>query len=203
MTAEPALTDLTRTERLALIDLLETLSDEQWTTASLCSAWTVQDVAAHLAWAPAAGLLEMTPIAVRAAFRTNRVIADAALRWSGRGRPAILEQLRENVRRDATPLGMPAVAALADAVVHGLDVRVPLDVPHDLDAEAFVLVADWLADARWPMTVPVGGSVRRRLRGTRLVATDADWTWGAGTEVRGTAREILLLLTGREAARTP
>lgn len=197
-----AMTDLISTERVAFIDLLETLSDEQWHTPSLCSDWTVQNVAAHLAWAPSVGLLEMTPIAIRAAFRTNRIISDAALRWTGRGRPAILEQLRENVRRDAKPLGMPQVAALADALVHGLDVRLPLDVPRDIDEEAFILVADWIAGARWPVTVPIGGSVRDRLRGVRLVATDAEWAWGTGTEARGTAQQILLRLTGR-AAHTP
>lgn len=195
-----AMTALIRSERRDFIDLLETLSEEQWNSPSLCAAWTVQNVAAHLAWAPAVGPLEMTPIAVRAAFRTNRIIADAALRWTGRGRQAILDQLRENVEKDAKPLGMPHVAALTDAVVHGLDVRVPLDLPRELDAEAFALIADWLAAARWPITVAVGGSVRRRLRGVRLVATDADWSWGVGTEVRGTMEEILLQLTGREAA---
>ncbi len=39
-------------ERLALIDFLETLAPEEWATPSPCGAWTVQDVAAHLAWAP-------------------------------------------------------------------------------------------------------------------------------------------------------
>lgn len=195
------MTDLTthiRTERLTFIDLLETLSDRQWRTPSLCSAWTVENVAAHLAWAPTAGLREMTPAAVRAGFRTNRIIADSAVRWTARGRPAILDQLRENVESDAKPLGVPRVAALVDAVVHGLDVRVPLGLPCRVDPEAFALVADWLVGARWPMTVSVGGSVRRRLRGVRLLATDADWAWGDGTEVREPADHVLLRLTGRD-----
>jgi len=46
------LTELIRTERLAFIDLLESLTEDQWQTPSLCSAWTVEHVAAHLAWAP-------------------------------------------------------------------------------------------------------------------------------------------------------
>ncbi|MGW5136931.1 hypothetical protein [Streptomyces sp. NPDC004135] len=37
---------------------------------------------------------------------------------------------------------------------------------------------------------------------SRLVATDIDWTCGAGPEIRGPVGALLLLLTGRpEAAR--
>ena len=192
------LKDLVRTERLAFIDVLTTLTDDQWRTPSLCSAWTVENVAAHLAWAPVAGPLEMGPAALRAGFRTNRLIADSAVRWTARGRPAILDQLQRNVESDAKPLGMPPVAALTDAVVHGLDVRVPLGLHRDVDPEAFRLIADWTVGSRWPMTIPVGGNPRKRLRGTRLVATDADWAWGEGAEVREPADLILLRLLGRD-----
>jgi uncharacterized protein (TIGR03083 family) len=192
------LKDLVRTERLAFIDLLKNLTEDQWHTPSLCSAWTVENVAAHLAWAPVAGPLEMGPAALRVGFRTNRLIADSAVRWTARGRPAILDQLRKNVESDARPLGMPPVAALTDAVVHGLDVRVPLGLHRDVDPEAFRLIADWTVGSRWPMTIPVGGSVRKRLRGTRLVATDADWDWGEGAELRGPTDRILLRLLGRD-----
>jgi len=191
------LTELIRTERLAFVDLLKTLTDDQWRTPSLCLAWTVENVAAHLAWAPVAGPLEMGPAALRAGFRTNRLIADSAVRWTARGRWAILDQLRKNVESDAKPLGMPPVAALTDAVVHGLDVRVPRGLHRDVDPEAFRLIADWTVGSRWPMTIPVGGNVRKRLRGTRLVATDADWAWGEGAELRGPADRILLTLLDR------
>ena len=193
-----ALTELIRTERLAFIDLLESLTEDQWQTPSLCSAWTVEHVAAHLAWAPVSGPLEMVPAALRAGFRPNRMIADAAVRWTARGRPAILDQLRKNVASDAKPVGVPPVAALADAVVHGLDVRLPLGLHRDVDPEAFRLIADWTVTSRWPMTVPVGGNPRKRLRGTRLVAIDADWTWGEGAEVREPTDMILLRLLGRD-----
>ena len=192
------LTELIRTERLAFIDLLESLTEDQWQTPSLCSAWTVEHVAAHLAWAPVSGPLEMVPAALRAGFRTNRLIADTAVRWTARGRPAMLDQLRKNVGSDAKPLGVPPVAALADAVVHGLDVRLPLGLHRDVDPEAFRLIADWTVTSRWPMTVPVGGNVRKRLRGTRLVAIDANWAWGKGAEVREPADMILLRLLGRD-----
>jgi hypothetical protein len=37
-----------RTERLNLCDYLDGLDDSGWTVQSLCSAWTVREVVAHL-----------------------------------------------------------------------------------------------------------------------------------------------------------
>jgi uncharacterized protein (TIGR03083 family) len=192
------LTELIRTERLSFIDLLETLDEQQWRTQSLCSEWTVENVAAHLAWAPVAKPGEMAVGLARSGFRMNKFIADSARRWTARGRTAALEQLRHNARSNAQPIGLPPIAALADAVVHGLDVRVPLGLSSDVAPEAFTALADWTVKSRWPKTIPIGGSVRRRLPGKRLVAVDMGWSWGEGDEVRGTADQILLQLFGRE-----
>ena len=41
-------------ERRSLADLLESLTDDQWNTPSLCQGWRVRDVAAHVALAPQA-----------------------------------------------------------------------------------------------------------------------------------------------------
>ena len=191
--------DLTRAERLAFIDTLTTLTDEQWHTPSLCAGWTVENVAAHLAWAPAAGPLEMLPATVRAAgFRPNRLIADSAVRWTSRGRPRDPRPAAPQRGVGGQPLGVPRIAALTDAVVHGLDVRVPLGLAHDIDPDAFRLIADWTVTTKWPSTMVIGGSPASRLRGTRLVASDLDWSWGEGTEVRETSDRILLRLLGRD-----
>ena len=96
-----------RTEREALIDLLVTLDDEQWTTPSLCEGWRVEDVAAHLAWIPVLAPVEMPVMFVRARFSINGYIFRTARRWSERGRDAIVSQLRVNARRGAKPLGVP------------------------------------------------------------------------------------------------
>lgn len=194
------LSELIRNERSAFVLLLESLTDDQWREQSLCSAWTVENVAAHLAWAPVAGPVEMGRAALRTGFSLNRTIADSAVRWTRRGRTAIIDQLRDNAASGAGPVGMPPVAGLVDAVVHGLDVRVPLGLHRDIDPEAFRLIADWTIASRWPMTIPVGGNPRKRLHATRLVATDADWAWGEGEEVREPADSILLRLLGREPA---
>jgi hypothetical protein len=40
---------------------------------------------------------------------------------------------------------------------------------------------------------------RRRLRGSRLRATDIDWSYGTGSEVHGPVTALLLAVTGRTA----
>lgn len=186
-----------RTERQALIDLLELLAPEQWVTPSLCAGWTVQDVAAHLAWAPVLPLSTALRELVRVRFRPNRLMAETATRWSERGPAAIVEQLRRDAAEDAKPVGMPWDAALLDAVVHGLDIRRPLDVAHALPPETFRRVADFATAARWPTSAVLGGPASRRIAGLRLVAADQEWSTGSGQEVRASADTILLLLTGR------
>ena len=188
---------LLRTERLSLLELLEGLPAEEWAVPSLCAGWTVHDVAAHLAWAPVVGVSESALGLVRAGLRMNRFIADSAVRWSGRGRDAILTQLRDNARTGVAPMGMPRESALTDAIVHALDVRLPVGRPRAVPPEAFVPAADWLLGLRWPMTMTTGGSTRHRVAGVRLVAGAADWSHGTGPEAHGSTAALMLLLTGR------
>jgi len=192
---------LTRAHRDGFVATLETLTPDQWLTPSLCTDWRVVDVAAHLAWAPVLGAGAGAVAMLRHGFSMNRMIARSAVGWSARGREAILDQLRDNARTGARPIGMPEVAALADAVVHGLDVRRPLGLPGNVPPEALAPLADFTLGTPWPMNAVVGGSARRRIAGVRLVATDSDWTHGDGPEVRGTAEALLLLLYGRSPRR--
>ena len=192
-----SLSEVIRSERLALVDYLETLTPEQWSTQSLCSRWTVQDVAAHLAWAPAMPMGEALVGLLRAGLGINRFIADSAIRSARRGRESILQQLRVNAENGAKPIGMPVVAALGDAVVHPLDIRHPLGNRRPIPPEAFHPVADFFARTRWPATIPIGGSVQHRINGLRLVAEDQDWSHGHGPEVKAAGEVLVLVLAGR------
>ena len=191
------LSELIRAERHALIELLEALPPGRWSTPSLCAGWTVQDVAAHLAWQPVQGLPAATASLVRHRLQVNRMIAGNAVRWSQRGRDAILAQLREDARRDVKPLGVPRASALADAVVHSLDVARPLGLPRAVHQPAFRRTAGFLLSSRWPLWVPLGGSPGSRVSGVRLVAEAAGWSHGSGPDVRASPETVLLLLAGR------
>jgi uncharacterized protein (TIGR03083 family) len=197
MSGTTTVPELTRTQRDGFIETLKGLDPEQWWAPSLCSEWRVIDVAAHLAWAPVMGAGAGAVAMVRHGFSMNRMIARSAVGWSERGRDAILAQLRDNAGTGATPIGMPPVAALADAVVHALDVRRPLGLPGGVPVEALALLAEFTLGTPWPMNAVVGGSARRRVAGVRLVATDTDWAHGTGPEVLAPAEALLLLLYGR------
>jgi uncharacterized protein (TIGR03083 family) len=191
------LQELIRTERLALVDFLTTLEPAEWATPSHCGEWSVQEVAAHLAWAPVAPLTEGVGGLVRAGFRVNKASAETAKGWARRGPDAIVEQLHDNAERHAKPTGVPEPLALVDAVVHTLDIRLPLGKPRPVPAEAFRAAANSSVQLRWPLTMAVGGSARKRLAGVRLVATGYDWSYGDGAEVEALGDCVLRLLNGR------
>ena len=60
------------TERAALADILEGLPADAWRVPSLCDAWTVRDVAAHLCFAQAR-LRDIIGPAIRSGLRYNAI----------------------------------------------------------------------------------------------------------------------------------
>ena len=191
------LAGLIRSEREGLLAFLVTLTPEQWATPSLCDGWTVQDVAAHLAFASALPPLATARGMARAGFRVNRFIGDSARHWALRGTTAILDQLRADADQGLRPFGPPEVAALCDAMTHGVDIRRPLGSTAPMSPAVFPVVADFLVGLRWPLTIPIRGDARAATRGVRLRADDVDWVHGDGPEVHGPAEVLVRLLAGR------
>jgi uncharacterized protein (TIGR03083 family) len=181
-------------QRRRLVELLEDLSDEEWDHPSLCQGWTVRQVAAHVAlqnttWAAMPrGVLDM--------IRTggmNGAIQAVACRHALRPTDQIIAEIRDRI---GVWRPLPTVTYLESAIdylVHPQDIAVPLgrrlEMPTDVAAVA--------AQRVW--TSPRMFHARRRFAGYRLVASDANWTAGRGSEVTGPIRALLLLLTGRPA----
>lgn len=186
-----------RAARLPLIELLASLHAVEWETPSLCAGWTVQEVAAHLAWASVDPPLPIVAGFLRARLDINRLNDQNARRWAQRGPTAIIGQLKANADSGAKPIGVPWPAPVVDAVVHELDVRRPLGRPRALDEPVFRLTADFLLAARWPLPVLVGGHPRHRVGGVQLIADGTTWTAGKGPEVKASPETLLLLLAGR------
>jgi len=184
---------LATAERHDLADLLDTLTDDEWATPSLCEDWSVRDVVAHvisyehLGWPGAIGRM------ARARFNGERANA-IGLREASDASPAdLVRTLRDHARPRGLTSGFGGRIGLTDGVIHHQDIRRPLGRPRIVPAERLLVALDF------SLRAPPLPS-RTKVRGLRLVATDLDWTTGDGPEVRGPAEALLLTIAGRPAA---
>ena len=183
--------------RAEVADLLDDLTAEQRLRQSLCDAWTVRDVGAHLSMAALAPLSFVVKNAARQGFRFDTTIREGTLAWSrGLSDAQVGATLRSLVGNRRLAPGTMWRDPLIDALVHSHDIARPLGASLSTHVEAAATAADWA----WSRTFGFPFLPQRRLRGLRLVATDADWSRGTGDEVRGPVTSLLLLSTGR---RTP
>jgi uncharacterized protein (TIGR03083 family) len=178
-------------QRLAVGDLLETLSDDEWRTPSLCDAWTVRDVGAHLSLAATARTRDVLGYVVRARGSFDAMIRDASIDRARRSTTQIVADLRDIVGSRRLAPGTFWRDPLLDILVHGQDIAQPLGRRLAPPVEATRTAADWTWRRRFPF-FPA-----RRLRGLRLVADDVDWSRGTGEELRGPVLSLLLVSTGR------
>src|SRR5690242_8889496 len=183
-------------ERRSLADLLAGLTPAQWDAPSLCAGWRIRDVAAHVAMAPQPpGLGAMVREGVRARGSFHRLNHDVAVRHAERPAERLVAELREHADSRRLPAVTNYRNIVPDILVHGQDIAIPLglDRPMPLDAATAGATRVWTMG--WPFWA------RRRLKGSRLIATDTDWSAGDGeTELRGPIAALLLLMTGRREA---
>jgi uncharacterized protein (TIGR03083 family) len=183
---------LARREREEFADLLCGLTPEQWDAPSLCTGWSVRDVAAHTIAYLGQSLPGLVANMIRARGDVDRLNARALPPYS-RLSPA---QLVELMHRGAEPSGAAGLygsrVALIECLIHQQDVRRPLGLDRVVPEEALRVS---LGFAR--ISPVIGGA--RRTQGARLVATDVDWSAGKGPEVHGPGEALLFVMTGRIA----
>jgi uncharacterized protein (TIGR03083 family) len=184
--------DLVTAERSAFIDLLETLEPAQWEVQSLCPAWTVHGVAAHVLSPLEAGPLDMLRAAVAGFGLPAPTTLALARRWSDRTPEQLVAGLREQVANRFAPPGMGYRAPLTDMMVHRLDVAVPLGIEVDRPASSWAPVLDFLTSG-----IPMLGSMRGGRPRVAWEAADLDWSKGKGPAVYGPAEAIGLTMAGR------
>jgi uncharacterized protein (TIGR03083 family) len=185
-------------QRLGVARLLEGLSDDEWEQPSLCAGWRVRDVAAHVslvALPPSPGTLLVDFIRVRGNF--HRLNTMASLRRAERAPEQLTADLRQHAGSRKIPLVSNQRNLLFDVLVHAQDIAIPLGIDLPMPVPAAAVGASRVWSMGWPFWA------RRRLRGLRIVATDIDWSAGAGAELRAPIRMLLLLLTGRTTTALP
>lgn len=174
-----------------LADLLESAHAETWNALSLCEGWQVRHVVAHVTM-PVRLTFEQFGAEMAAAKGDFTVLSntvasrDAALPASD-----LLRQLRSASLHEWQPPGGGATGALSHAVIHSLDITLPLKEPAVASPEAIASVLEHLADAE-------GATFGIDLSGLRLETTDTDWTYGNGDDVvAADMAELVALLSGR------
>ncbi len=145
----------------SLLALGEQLDEDQWTTQSLCPAWTVAGVFAHLA-AIEKALLEITEPSVDTPLDFVTIGADMAEWATWSGADLLAETRRIFEARNAqlagfddgvfdapswTPVGAQTygrfmAVRVFDLWVHEQDMRVPLGIPGHLDGPAAEMALD-------------------------------------------------------------
>ena len=108
-------------ERRATADLLAGLTDEQWSRPSLCSAWTVKDVAVHLVPSTGEGLSEFVWATVRARGNIHRASESLDFLVSKRARRGFVKRGLPELTLRASDLDWthgtgPEVTGPADAL---------------------------------------------------------------------------------------
>ncbi|WP_067545891.1 maleylpyruvate isomerase family mycothiol-dependent enzyme [Nocardia crassostreae] len=174
-------------ERGELVELLRSLSAEQWETPSLCAGWTVRDVVCHLQ-TDTVSLSSYGLLGLRSLFSVDRINNGLVERF----RPMPADVL---VERLATTSGwfsrLSPGLALSDTFVHQQDIRRPLGLERNVPAERLVHV---LTNPD-PFAAP-----GRYMKGLRWEATDIDWSKGSGPAVRGPGEALALAMVGRAVA---
>lgn len=186
-------------ERLAVADLLESLSDDEWLLPSCCGDWTIEDVAAHLTvvWNYSAldylkRSLWHRPTWFRPAAGLRAINATTVEERRSIGRPAIIADIRAHADDRTAPTGFDAKAPLTDVVVHRRDIEIPLGRVSDDEPEHAIAALETAALRRFSLF-----SNRKMLAGLSFRATDVEWSAGAGPLVAGPARSLAHTMWGR------
>jgi uncharacterized protein (TIGR03083 family) len=168
-------------------DAFETLTREQWESASWCSCWRVRDVLGHLVHNAEASRVAMVREVIRHPIRPDRGLDRLARQLGEEPVPALAQRLREAQHGGVHVIGFPAAVGLGD--VHGNDALRALGLEFGVDPDDAVAVLN--ASRR-------GSDIPRPHGKVRLVATDVSWSFGKGPEVTLRAIDLVMLMANRQ-----
>ena len=178
-------------ELIGLADILTPLDQESWGISSLCTGWSLREVVAHLTLPARRSNPAVLAGLALCGFRWHVFADKAAHRDAAIPTSKLLADLRSTRLADWRPPGGGPEGALVHAVVHALDVTVPLGASRPSDAEKVRLVLDALMA---PASLKHFGV---DLDGLELRAGDIPWSHGYGRRVTADSEALVLLLSGR------
>lgn len=181
-------------ERRQLAQQLADLTPEQRAAQSLCHAWTVHDVLAHLTMPLEVSTARFALAVVLAAGNFDLANQRLTRRQAAQPYDEIIALLERKAETRFTPPGHGPEAPLTDVLVHGLDIRWPLGLAYDIPEDRAAAALDAVVEA------PSGIVPKGAVSGLQFQATNLDWKHGNGATVNGSAAALLLAITGRAQA---
>jgi uncharacterized protein (TIGR03083 family) len=182
-------------ENADLSAYLHALAPEDWEEPSLCEGWRVRDVVGHILYGNEQRLSTLPLRLARYGFSSDRSgKAYSIARATGCSPAELLRSFDERDPWSGTCRVFPPSLTLLDRLVHHQDIRRALGHERAIPEERVRAVLD---------ATPTLGTVfgaKARTKDLRFAATDLDWTWGAGPEVRGPGEAILMAMLGRADA---
>jgi uncharacterized protein (TIGR03083 family) len=190
-TNDPRLTAMLAAHRRQLTGLLAALPPDAWDRPSLCAGWRVREVVAHILMPLRYSAPRFLAELARARGNFDRMANRVAQRDGAVPPPELVAALREREHTVWKPPGGGLAAALTHDVIHGQDIAVALGVEHPIPEEAVRVVLATVTGAKSRKHFGVD------LAGTRLSASDIDWSYGSGRVLSGPAPDLALVLCGR------
>jgi uncharacterized protein (TIGR03083 family) len=184
---------MARDERVEFASFLEGLPPEQWENPTLCDKWRVREVAIHTVSYDELSTAGLVGRFLKGRLSTDRINAVGVADYADRTPEQIVAMIRANVEPHGLTGGFGGKIALTDGMIHQQDIRRPLGQTRTIDPERLRTALDF---ARFAPTIRGAW----RTRGTRLTATDLDWSHGSGPDVRGSGEALLMVMAGRRAA---
>ncbi len=180
-------------ERRDILDLLATLTEEQWRQPSLCAGWSVRDLVAHMISYDGLGLPRFLRHFARSGFDPVRANDRRLALFADLGPEQLTARFREHLVPTGFPTSFGCMIALLDGMIHHQDIRRAIGLPRQIPVPRLERALNRIMYA-----VPVGA--RPRVKGLRLVATDVGWSYGTGPELTGPGEALLMAAAGRRVA---
>lgn len=185
----------TARNRRFIADVFDGLAREQLAVQSLCPAWSVREVLAHLVMPFTVTMPQMLRAALR--YRSmDGASAQIARQLAHRDVRELTGLLRDNADRRFMPPGVGPMGQFVDGAVHLRDCARPLGLDADVPEEDWALIVDWLVTKQ----ARLGHMPKGLLDGLRFEATDREWAHGDGPVVRSALEPLGMAMTGRAVA---
>ncbi|MGA9488959.1 MAG: maleylpyruvate isomerase family mycothiol-dependent enzyme [Mycobacterium sp.] len=181
---------LAHVERGALAEDLSGLGAEQWRHDTLCGAWDVEEVVAHLTAAASLSQWKWLRSMLGARLRPDVHNQRRLVEHRGDTPAETLDRFRAVITSTTAPSShIPAY--LGEVVVHAQDIRQPLGLARTPSLDALTPVAEFFAQRNFSV------ASRTRIVDLHLQADDGPFSAGSGALVTGSTLALIMGMGGR------